>query len=279
MMVFVILHYNNIKETMECVDSLEKFKQKIVVVSNSKDYDNLKKIEKRVDKVIINEENIGFAKANNIGCKYAIEKFKPDFLCVINNDIVIDQKDFLEKVEKLYEKYQFDVLGPKILPDDLPSVNPFPVYDTLEKIEDRIKYTKKLIKIYNNVILRNLLSCYILIKSKLKKTSKPVNGDKDELGVALHGCALIFSKKYYEKYETVFYDETFLYHEEEFLYYRCKHDNLTFLYSPEVELIHKEGRSLDNSFNNNYKKLIFKNKEILKSLQLLEAVYKKGDAI
>lgn len=279
MMVFVILHYNNIKETMECVDSLEKFKQKIVVVSNSKDYDNLKKIEKRVDKVIINEENIGFAKANNIGCKYAIEKFKPDFLCVINNDIVIDQKDFLEKVEKLYKKYQFDVLGPKILPDDLPSVNPFPVYDTLEKIEDRIKYTKKLIKIYDNVILRNLLACYVLIKSKLKKALKPVNGDKDELGVALHGCALIFSKKYYERYEAVFYNETFLYHEEEFLYYRCKHDNLTFLYSPEVELVHKEGRSLDNSFNNNYKKLIFKNKEILKSLQLLEAVYKKGDAI
>lgn len=279
MMVFVILHYNNIKETMECVDSLEKFKQKIVVVSNSKDYDNLKKIEKRVDKVIINEENIGFAKANNIGCKYAIEKFKPDFLCVINNDIVIDQKDFLEKVEKLYKKYQFDVLGPKILPDDLPSVNPFPVYDTLEKIEDRIKYTKKLIKIYDNVILRNLLACYVLIKSKLKKDLKPVNGYKDELGVALHGCALIFSKKYYERYETVFYNETFLYHEEEFLYYRCKHDNLTFLYSPEVELVHKEGRSLDNSFNNNYKKLIFKNKEILKSLQLLEAVYKKGDAI
>lgn len=279
MMVFVILHFNNIKETMECVDSLEKFKQKIIVVSNSKDYDNLRKIEKRVDKVIINEENIGFAKANNIGCKYAIEKFKPDFLCVINNDIVIDQKDFLDKVEKLYKKYQFDVLGPKILPDDLPSVNPFPVYDTLEKIEDRIKYTKKLIKIYNSVILRNLLSCYVLIKSKLKKVSKPVNGDKDELGVALHGCALIFSKRYYERYETVFYNETFLYHEEEFLYYRCKHDNLTFLYSPEVELVHKEGRSLDNSFNNNYKKLIFKNKEILKSLQLLETVYKKGDAI
>lgn len=279
MMVFVILHYNNIKETMECVDSLEKFKQKIIVVSNSKDYDNLKKIEKRVDKVIINEENIGFAKANNIGCKYAIEKYKPDFLCVINNDIVIDQKDFLDKVEELYKKYQFDVLGPKILPDDLPSVNPFPVYDTLEKIEDRIKYTKKLIKIYNSVILRNLLSCYVLIKSKLKKVSKPVNGDKDELGVALHGCALIFSKRYYERYETVFYNETFLYHEEEFLYYRCKHDNLTFLYSPEVELVHKEGRSLDNSFNNNYKKLIFKNKEILKSLQLLETVYKKGDAI
>lgn len=279
MMVFVILHYNNIKETMECVDSLEKFKQKIIVVSNSNDYDNLRKIEKRVDKVIINEENIGFAKANNIGCKYAIEKFKPDFLCVINNDIVIDQKDFLDKVEKLYKKYQFDVLGPKILPEDLPSVNPFPVYDTLEKIEDRIKYTKKLIKIYNSVILRNLLSCYVLIKSKLKKVSKPVNGEKDELGVALHGCALIFSKKYYERYETVFYNETFLYHEEEFLYYRCKHDNLTFLYSPEVELVHKEGRSLDNSFNNNYKKLIFKNKEILKSLQLLEAVYKKGDAI
>ena len=34
----------------------EKFNSNIVVVSNSKDYDNLKMIEKRVSKVIINEE-------------------------------------------------------------------------------------------------------------------------------------------------------------------------------------------------------------------------------
>ena len=131
-MTFVILHYNNIDETMECLDSLEKFNSNIVVVSNSKDYDNLKMIEKRVSKVIINEENIGFAKANNIGCKYAIEHFQPDFLCVINNDVIIEQKDFITQVEKLYKKYKFDILGPKILPEESDSCNPFYAYKTLD---------------------------------------------------------------------------------------------------------------------------------------------------
>lgn len=99
------------------------------------------------------------------------------------------------------------------------------------------------------------------------------------MGEPLHGCALIFSKKYYKKYKDVFYNDTYLFHEEEFLYYRCKHDNLVFLYSPSIELIHKEGMSLNNRFNNNYEKMIFRNEEILKSLKKLEDVYMKGVAI
>lgn len=279
MIAFVILHYNNIKETEECLKSIKKFNAKIVVVSNSKDYNNLKKIEKKVDKIIVNEENLGFAKANNIGCRYAIEKFKPDFLCVINNDIIIEQKEFIDKINELYDKYKFDVLGPKILPVDSESRNPFPVYKNLEEIQARIKYTKRLIRIYHNVLLRNMLKIYLKGKRVFQKEIKTKSLEEDQLGIALHGCALIFSKKYYLKYKDVFYNNTFLYHEEEFLYYRCLHDNLTFLYSPSIELIHKEGKSLDHQFNDNYKKLIFRNEEILKSLQLLEEVYKKGDAI
>lgn len=279
MTVFVILHYNNIKDTLECLDSLEKFNSKIVVVSNSKDYDNLKIIEKRVDKLIVNEENIGFAKANNIGCKYAIEKFKPDFLCVINNDIIIEQNDFLIQVEKLYKKYKFDILGPKILPEESDSINPFSAYNNIEEIQNKKKYTKKLIKIYNNPLLRNLLKVYIKTKYLLIKEKKKSNAKKDMLGVALHGCALIFSKKYYKRYHDVFYNETFLYHEEEFLYYRCMHDKLTSLYSPKIELIHKEGQSLNKKYSENYKKNIFRNREILKSLELLEKTYKKGGSI
>ena len=279
MMTFVILHYNNIKDTLKCLDSLEKFKSKIVVVSNSKDYDNLKIIKKRVDKLIINEENIGFAKANNVGCEYAIKNFKPDFLCVINNDIIIEQNDFLIKVEKLYKKYRFDVLGPKILPEESESINPFYAYNNLEEIQSKIKYTKKLIKIYNNLLLRNLLKVYIKIKHILVNDKKQSNANKDMLGVALHGCALIFSRKYYKRYPNVFYNETFLYHEEEFLYYRCKHDKLISLYSPEIELIHKEGQSLNKEYKEDYKKNIFKNMEILRSLELLEKIYKKGGSI
>lgn len=279
MMTFVILHYNNIDETMECLDSLEKFNSNIVVVSNSKDYDNLKMIEKRVSKVIINEENIGFAKANNIGCKYAIEHFQPDFLCVINNDVIIEQKDFITQVEKLYKKYKFDILGPKILPEESDSCNPFYAYKTLDEVRARIKYTEKLIKIYQNKFLRLLLNIYLKVKATFRKEKKTTNGSSDQLNVALHGCALIFSKKYYKKYNDVFYNGTFLFHEEEFLALRAKENNLVMLYSPKIELYHKEGSSLAKKFQKQkYDSLIFRNKEILKSLKLLEKEMLKQEA-
>ncbi len=280
MIVFVILHYNNIRDTIECIESLKKFNSKIVVVSNSNDIENLQKIENKVDKLIINKENLGYAKANNVGCKYAIKKYNPDFICVLNNDIIIEQKDFVSKINKLYKKYSFDILGPKILPEETESVNPFNAYKSLEEIEERIKYTKRLIKIYNSMLLRNMLKVYIRIKKIFKKNRViRKNAEKDTTEVALHGCALIFSKKYYNRYSDVFYNNTFLFHEEEFLYYRCHHDGLISLYSPAIELIHKEGMSLNKEYKNEYKKLIFKNKEILKSLLLLKEVYKKGDAI
>ncbi len=270
-MTFVMLHYNNIDDTMKCLNSLEKFDSNIVVVSNSKDYDNLKRIEKRVSKVIVNDENIGFAKANNIGCKYAIEHFKPDFLCVINNDVIIEQKDFIIQVEKLYKKYYFDILGPKILPEESDSCNPFYAYKTLDEVRAKINYTEKLIKIYQSGFLRSLLNIYLKIKAFFRKEKKTTNGVQDQLNVALHGCALIFSKKYYQKFNDVFYDGTFLFHEEEFLVLRAKKYNLVMLYSPKIELYHKEGSSLSKKFEKKkYDSLIFRNKEILKSLKLLE---------
>lgn len=278
MLIFVILHYNNARDTLDCIKSLKKFKSKIVVVSNSHDYENLKKIESKVDKLIINDDNIGFAKANNIGCKFAIKNYNPDYICVINNDIIINQKDFVKKINDLYNEYEFDVLGPKILPLETDSNNPFPAYKSLEEIRKKIKYTERLIKVYKSPFKRNLLNLYLKIKIK-NKNKKDTQNNEDILGEPLHGCALIFSKKYYKKYKDVFYNDTYLFHEEEFLYYRCKHDNLVFLYSPSIELIHKEGMSLNNRFNNNYEKMIFRNEEILKSLKKLEDVYMKGVAI
>ena len=278
MLIFVILHYNNARDTLDCIKSLKKFKSKIVVVSNSHDYENLKKIESKVDKLIINDDNIGFAKANNIGCKFAIKNYNPDYICVINNDIIINQKDFVKKINDLYNEYEFDVLGPKILPLETDSNNPFPAYKSLEEIRKKIKYTERLIKVYKSPFKRNLLNLYLKIKIR-NKNKKDTQNNEDILGEPLHGCALIFSKKYYKKYKDVFYNDTYLFHEEEFLYYRCKHDNLVFLYSPSIELIHKEGMSLNNRFNNNYEKMIFRNEEILKSLKKLEDVYMKGVAI
>lgn len=270
MISFVILNYKSTKDTIECIESIKKLDGEysiIVVDNNTLKADEIKLIKEYTKDLILLNDNLGFAKGNNEGCKYAMKKYKPDYLCVINSDIVINQKDFIAEIDKLYKKYKFDILGPKILPDDSDSCNPFPVYKTLEEVESKIKYHKKLIKIYSNCVLRFLLKIYT---SRPKKVNKPVNGLKDEIGVGLHGCALIFSKKYYKKYNDIFYPETFLFHEEEFLYLRSVEDKLVTLYSPKIELIHKEGQSLDKEFKEDYKKLVFRNKEILKSLELLK---------
>ena len=80
MVAFIVLHYKSIDETLECLNTLKKLehqeKIKIIVVSNSEiDNDFKKKITKYTKDIIINSENLGFAKANNVGCQYAIEKY------------------------------------------------------------------------------------------------------------------------------------------------------------------------------------------------------------
>lgn len=274
MFSFIILHYKNIEETLECLQNIKNTfdpkKYNIVIVDNG----TLKKEEVTLIKgftqhVILLEKNVGFAKANNIGCKYAIEQFKPDYLIVINNDVFITQPEFFKIIQDTYKKYQFDLLGPWIDSPTKESCNPFPVIYGKEKIEKRISYYKKLIRIYDSPFQYALLKGYISLKKIIKKTNRIENGTTLQKQVALHGCALIFSKKYYSKYETVFYDETFLFHEEEFLYHRICKDNLISIYNPKLKVFHKEGSSLKEKIKEERKRKLFKTKEKLKSIESL----------
>lgn len=274
MVAFIILHYKNLKDTIECIESLKKIdgdKKIVVVDNNSTTKKEQEEILRYTEDLILLKENIGFAKGNNEGCKYAIKKYKPDFLCVINSDTIVNQKDFINEINTLYKNYNFDILGPKILPDDYDSCNPFKAYKSVVDVERRIKYTKRLIKIYKNSVLRFFLEKYLVVKNLFRRKISNTNGVRLQLDVPLHGCALIFSKKYYSKFQDIFYPNTFLFHEEEFLYLRCQQHDLISLYSPSIEIYHKEGQSLNKTFNNKkYESLIFRNKEILKSLELLK---------
>ena len=284
MVSFIILHYKNIEDTLCCIKSIMNLSSKkkisiIVVDNNSLTLEEEKSVLKYTKDLVKLNKNYGFAVGNNKGTRYAIEKYHPDFLCVINNDIIIYQKQFIEEIYDCYEKTNFDILGPKILTNNGDSVNPFYAYQTLEEIEKKINYSKKLIKIYENIILRNILKIYMKVKHIFIKQKKLENGKYSMFNVALHGCSLIFSKKYYKKYQDVFYKETFLYHEEEFLDYRRRHDNLITYYDSNLEVIHKEGSSLNKAFNEPYEKLIFRHTEIIKSLSLLKKVIKENKKI
>ena len=151
MISFVILHYKNLKDTIECIESIKKLNTNkevsiVVVDNNSLSTDEEKILKEYTSDIILLKENVGFANGNNEGCKYAIEKFNPDFLCVINNDTIINQNDFIEEIYNCYDKTNFDMLGPKIITNDGDSVNPFYAYETLEEVNSKIKYHTKLVK-------------------------------------------------------------------------------------------------------------------------------------
>ena len=75
-LAFVILHYNTMKETTDCICSIEKNidgdKYNIVVVDNASPNGSGIQLEERYKEnkrvhVILNSENQGFAKGNNLG--------------------------------------------------------------------------------------------------------------------------------------------------------------------------------------------------------------------
>ena len=270
---FIILHYKNIEDTINLLTSIKSVLKDndyniIVVDNNTLTKPEEKLISKFTNDILKLKDNVGFAKANNKAIKYAKDKYNSKYYIVINNDIIITQEDFLSRINEDYEKYDFDMLGPNISSPSNESVNPFPVFSTKEDVEYQIKKANKLIKIYNNAFLYNLLKIYLNTKHIFKKTIKPQNGNKVEKGVALHGCAIIFSDKYINKYKYPFYNETFLFHEEEFLYQRVIKDKLISVYDPNLKIFHKEGSSVKKNKNERESKL-FREKERIKSLELL----------
>lgn len=52
--------------------------------------------------LIKNEKNYGFAEGNNIAIRYSLKALKPDYILLLNNDVVVD-KEFLNELVKVAE--------------------------------------------------------------------------------------------------------------------------------------------------------------------------------
>ena len=105
---FVVLHYQNIDDTINCLNSIKKMKKiddiniKIVLIDNKSPNNSGKVLKKMYENdpiihTILLDENLGFSKANNIGYKYAKEN-KPDMIIVNNNDVFEYVQDETGKV-------------------------------------------------------------------------------------------------------------------------------------------------------------------------------------
>ncbi|MDZ4949058.1 glycosyltransferase [Clostridium perfringens] len=274
---FVVLHYLTLEDTIECVESIKNIKYSdysIVIVDNgspnkSGEILNEKYKNDNLVNVIISEENLGFAKGNNIGYRYAKENKKTDFIIMVNNDTIVNQKEFCTKLIENYEKDRFDIAGPKIISlVDKKNQNPI----------KKMFFNKKQVKITIIKLKILLLFNYLgfdkfiqLIYQKVKlgiKSLKKQNTTLKYEDIQLHGSCLIFSKRYINKYDGLF-DKTFMYVEESILKYISDRDGLKMKYYENMYLYHKEDSSTNAFINNNLIKRRFYYKNSINSYNIL----------
>lgn len=263
---FLILHYNEIKLTDRAVQSILAMNgsnedKPIVIVDNCSPNGSGEELlkmysDKKNIKVILNKENGGFAKGNNIGYKYIRENLDVDFVVALNNDISFPQKDFMEILYRVYngesEERRFYLAGPDVWTPNIRShISPL---DAKYKDEADVKKRFDLIsqnietyrchfdfKTYTRFIQDKYQGKAILnLYNKLRKGEYDGATPHDEVSYdcVLNGACLIFDRRYVEEYDYLFAEETFLYAEEDFLTYRLIKDEKPIRYCPELKVDH-----------------------------------------
>jgi hypothetical protein len=74
-----------------------------------------KKFNTLRDKLVLikNRENQGFAIGNNVGMRFALNNFNPDYFLLLNNDTVVDSEFLIELVNTAESDEKIGFIGPK----------------------------------------------------------------------------------------------------------------------------------------------------------------------
>lgn len=275
--VFVILHFNTVDETNNCVVSIKENMDMdsfhIILVDNASPnksgvyLQDMYKDDEDVT-VILNEVNYGFAKGNNVGIDYARNKMNAKFVCCLNNDTLMIQKDFYEQLEKEYEKSKAAVIGPCIklknnevlyYPNSM--LNENDCIDSLYKLENNLVTIKTF-----KIMLRRLPIINRLIQ--VFRVKRGINNNYRKENVLLQGCCLIFTPSFFAKLSG-FNSKTFLYYEEQLLYIDLQRNNLSNVYTPKLVIQHLENVSTNFICKNQKEKREFVRKNYIDSLKIL----------
>lgn len=229
----VILNYLNYQDTIECLDSIKILSYPlcgVVIVDNGSANDSCVKIHNRIKQMrevylIRTKKNMGYARGNNIGINYARKKLGAEFVLVINNDTLLIQPDYIERLLVSYKK-NVAVIGSKIL------------------LKGGIQ-----LPCYGNYGIRDCVFQYLNMISTYHGACFNFEIGEDKKDYILHGSALLFTP-YFFKFYAGFYPQTFLYGEEYILYFMCKCKGMRQKYVSSAKIFHKEDQSSGQSFGN-----------------------------
>ena len=212
-LTILIISYKSLEKLNECIQTIGKNK-KILVVENSNNIQIKNELEKKYPncEVYLNNSNLGYSKASNIGFR----KIKTDYALLLNTDIKISEEQ-INEIEKEVKNIGTRFILGSPLSDDLIDFNK----------------NNKLDKYFDKELLD--LNC----------TNSSTKVD------LIKGCSLVVNLKKFEN-RKVFDENFFFFFEEMDLCRNIKKRKEEIYVFNQIKIEHKSAQSLDESYNENY---------------------------
>lgn len=182
------------------------------------------------------EENIGFARANNLAVEYAVEilpSLEDVYFLFTNNDIRFLNPDVVEKMAtKLQSLPQAGIIGPKVIGLD----------GHLQSPEPYMNFWDRHIWIYWSNLFYS--------KEKKKRRFRTDYAEKAEEGYHYRVMGSFFMTRAKDYLDCGMMDSnTFLFAEEQILSERMNKIGKKVYYYPEVAVIHEHGQTIKEYFS------------------------------
>ncbi len=192
----IILNWNGWQDTLECLGSLFKIdypNYRVIIVDNGSTDDSTERIGQWSKGRIVllpQKNNLGFARGNNVGIRYALANIDCEYLMVLNNDTTVD-KNFLQPMLDVFKRYpKAGLAGPKIV-DYYSKIHWQGVLRKRLGFFNHLMFSTPLLRLFRFTPLR-----YVNL----------VRGSEPERVYAISGCCMMFSRKAIEA--IAFFDET-----------------------------------------------------------------------
>jgi N-acetylglucosaminyl-diphospho-decaprenol L-rhamnosyltransferase len=235
MNVLIVLNYNDSDTTINFLNETIKIPSvdQIIVVDNHSTDNSVNRIKVSLGprtQLIVTEKNGGYAYGNNYGCRYAIKKYKPDFLFVANPDIAL-RDECIKSVLDVY-KEKTDAAVVSCLMENTSSIN--------------IRTAWRLPK-YTDCLFECLIGLDRFIKNPIEYARDYLTKSDKTVSVGVvAGSFFCIKTSVYEKIDG-FDNDTFLYYEENILGRKLQKIGLKNYITCKESYIHQHSVSIDKN--------------------------------
>jgi len=222
----IIVSYNSSSFLELCLHSVAKaisqleIESEVIVVDNSSSDDSCEVLNNKFSfvKLIQNDENIGFSKANNLG----VSKAKGKYICILNPDTVLQENTF-DKILKFYKSnIKVGFVG-------------------CQMIDGNGMFLKE-----SKRVIPSIFSSFMKVLGISKFYYSALDKDKRGYIDILAGAFMFVEKTIYDSVKG-FDEDYFMYGEDIDLSYKALKKGYSNYYLGDVKIIHFKGESTDKN--------------------------------